>query len=198
MAAADIKSDAFFKAIHESSLEQKTSVISEIEAYKAQQLAQAKAAAEKKYEEYILAETANFASEDGMETEKRSAILKKEVIDVRTGITEKVFSAVRAKLADFTKTGEYGDLLEESAKKMAAICADASLVIYMREQDLPYADRIKAVSPTISVRTDASIGLGGIYGISAEKSIKLNDLLETRLSLQRDWFYENSGLSFNH
>lgn len=191
----DAKSEAFFRAIREASREQESAIMADIQQYKAQQLAEARALADKKYEEYVSAAVAGFALEDGIEAEQRAAELKKEVIAVRTDITKSVFDDVHKKLEAFTGTPDYQELLLESAKKMAAFCGNAPITIYLREQDLPFADTIRAVSPTISVSADNTIGLGGLYGVCEEKAVRLNDLLETRLAAQKDWFYEHSGLS---
>lgn len=193
--AAYTNSDAFFRALNEASREQKSAIFEEIENYKAQQLAEARETAQRKYDEYILEATGGFASEDGAENEKRAAELRKEVMSVRSEITESVFAAVREKLKAFTETDGYEKLLIESARKMAEICGKFPLVIFMREKDLKFSDKIKAVSQSISVKTDESIEIGGIYGVCEEKAVRLNDLLETRLDAQKDWFYENSGLS---
>lgn len=191
----DAKSEAFFRAIREASREQESAIMADIQQYKAQQLAEARALADKKYEEYVSAAVSGFALEDGIEAEQRAAELKKEVIAVRTDITKSVFDDVHKKLEAFTGTPDYRELLLESAKKMAAFCGNAPITIYLREQDLPFADAIRAVSPTISVSADNTIGLGGLYSVCEEKAVRLNDLLETRLAAQKDWFYEHSGLS---
>ena len=198
MAAANNESSAFLRAINEASLEQKSALIAETEQYREQRLAAARELAQKKYDEYILAGTASFASEAGVEAERRTSLLKKEVIETRAKITENVFSAVKERLESFTQTAEYENLLLSSAKKMAELCNGSPFVIFMREADMKFSEKIKAVSPEISIDTDNAIRIGGIYGVCAEKSIKLNDLLETRLEAQKEWFYENSGLSFNH
>lgn len=194
-AVEDIKCEAFFKAINEASEERKAAIMAEVESYKAKQLKKAQAEAEKKYNEYISEATGRIALSDGVETEKHSAEIKKEIASVREKIEERVFSAVKEKLKSFTETEAYKELLTESASKMVKLCGDAPVTIFMKEKDLKYAEALKSVSPAITVSTDNSIEIGGIYGICAEKRIKLNDLLETRLSSQKSWFYENSGLT---
>ncbi len=194
-AVEDMKCEAFFKAINEASEERKAAILAEVESYKAKQLKKAEAEAEKKYNEYIAEATGRIALSDGVETEKHSAEIKKEIASVRKEIENRVFSAVKEKLKAFCETPEYRELLVNSAEKMAKLCGGAGLTIFIREKDLKYADALKSVSPGITVSTDNSIEIGGIYGICAEKRIKLNDLLETRLSSQKSWFYENSGLT---
>lgn len=194
MAATNAESNAFFRAINEASREREAEIAAEIREYKLRALNEAKETAQKKYDEYILSATAGFAGEDGIEAEKRAAKLKEELSRTRAEIADGVFSAVREKLAEFTKTDEYENLLVKSARKMAEICGENRLDIYMRKEDTRFADKIKGVSDSISVHEDSSIGLGGIYGVCEEKSIKLNDTLETRLEAQKPWFRENSGL----
>ena len=111
----DAKSEAFFRAIREASREQESAIMADIQQYKAQQLAEARALADKKYEEYVSAAVAGFALEDGIEAEQRAAELKKEVIAVRTDITKSVFDDVHKKLEAFTGTPDYQELLIERA-----------------------------------------------------------------------------------
>lgn len=196
MSASDARSNAFFKAVNDASREEQSALLAETENYKVQAIRDAAVAAQQKYEEYIAAATADFAAQDGIEAEKKAEELKRNALNVRTEITEKVFNAVIGMLHDFTSSDRYASFLKNSAAQMVKICGDAPVTVFMREADASFADTIKSVSPTVSVKTDNAIEIGGLYGVCEEKRLKLNDLLETRLAEQRDWFYENSGLSF--
>lgn len=196
--ATDNTSIAFFRAINEASREQKSAMIEETEKLKQQKLNEARETAEKKYEEYIFAASSKIADNDGVETEQLSLNLKKKVLGVRQEITDSVFADVTEKIKSFVLTDDYKKMLLASAEKMLGICKGEELVIYLNSRDMKYADDIKALSDTIKIEADAKIALGGIYGVCKERSVKLNDLLETRLSVLREQFYENSGLSLNN
>lgn len=196
--ATDNISLGFFKAINEASSEQKSAMIEETEKYKNQQLLAAKEIAEKKYEEFILSATAKMASEDSVEAEKLSLELKKNVLSKRQSITDSVFEDVVSRINEFTKSDDYKAMLLKSAEKMVEICKDDHITVYIHSRDMIFANDIKSVSSTIELSTDDKITLGGMYGICKSRSVKLNDLLETRLSVQKNEFYKNSGLSLNY
>ncbi len=196
MAAIDSQGDAFLRAIDEASREQRTAMIADLDEYRQQQLRVAADIADQKYDEYIRIETSKLSSEDGVETAKRSTDLKKEVMNTRSEISEKIFNAVLLKLADFTETSDYKNFVINSAEQMAKICGTGTFDIYLREQDVKYSNPIKSVSDTITdIKVDNTIKIGGLYGICPGKKIKLNDTLESRFEEARDWFYENSGLT---
>lgn len=196
MSASNARSDAFFKAVNDASREEQSALLAETENYKVQAIRDAAVAAQQKYDEYIALATADFAAQDGIEAEKKAEELKRNALSVRNEITEKVFHSVVGMLRDFTLSEGYALFLKKSAEQMVKICGEAPVTIFLREADSLFTDKIKSVSPTVSVKTDNAIEIGGIYGVCEEKRLKLNDLLETRLAAQKDWFYENSGLSF--
>ncbi|MCD7775735.1 MAG: hypothetical protein LUH40_09165 [Clostridiales bacterium] len=196
MAAMDAKGNAFLKAINEASLEQRAAMIASLDELKQQQLSEARNEAEIKYEEYLKTETAKLSSEDGVESAKRGAELKRQVIQARSEIADRVFSAVLSRLRDFTESGGYKDFLLNSAKAMTEKCGGEKLQIFVRKQDLKFEQEIKALSSSIvSVNEDSSVTIGGLYGICESKSIKLDDTLESRFEEEKNRFYETSGLT---
>ncbi len=198
MKTENAKSSAFLKTIDDASREQKSAVIAQTEEYKAKRLLEAKEEAQRKYNEYIEEQSRILELEFGTNTQKRDSILKKEIIDARMRITQDVFGAVEKKLVSFTQTPEYKDFLIKSAKKISDLCGSFPITVFLRGRDMQFSEDIKAVFGNISVEADDSIKIGGIYGVCAAKSVKLDDLLETRLEEQKEWFYENSGLSLSH
>ncbi len=198
MAVMDAKSDAFFKAINDASKAHNEAIINETQLFKQTEIEKAKEEAQKKYEEYILHATSRIAIENGVEAERLSLELKKQVIKAREDIEKSVFAGVRERIIKFTKTEEYGKMLIESANQMLQQCDGYEIVIYIRSCDKKYENQIKALSDKIKTEIDNSIELGGIYCICSEKSLKLNDCLDAKLEAQKAWFHENSGLHINH
>ncbi len=194
MAEIGAKSQAFFKAINDASRSHNDAIIKETESFKLHELEKAKAEAQRVYDEYVFAATQKMAVSDGVEAQRLSFELKKQVIAARQEITDSVFNNVTQKIKEFTATDDYAHMLVSSAEKMVKICGSDEIVIYLRSEDKIYEDRIKAVSASISTAVDDEITLGGIYCICEKKSLKLNDCLETKLENQKEWFYENSGL----
>lgn len=198
MPATDNTSIAFFRAINETSGEIRSAVAEETRKYRQQQLDSARETADRMYDEYIASALTKMAGEDGIEAEQLSMSLKKKVLSVRQNITDSVFHDVTEKLQAFVQTEEYGRMLILSAEKMADICKDQQLVIFINSRDMKYADSIKSISDTMTVEADDKIILGGIYGVCKKLRIKLNDLLENRLDAQKAQFCEYSGLTLQH
>ncbi len=189
-----VKSNSFFEAINEASIEQKDRLIAESESYREARLAEAKATADKKYYSMLSAAKTRLENEDGIRAMQRTYELKKEVADIRHAIENNVFAQVEAQLHDFTKSPFYRQFLINSATEMLKKCNGEEVTIFLKSNDIIHTEALMLLSDTISTDTDDNIKIGGIYGICNAKNIRLDDLLETRLALQKDWFYQNSGL----
>ncbi len=185
---------AFFNAINESSKELKSEMIHETDLYRLAETEKTRAEAQKKYEDTVASAVARMAAQDNIESESLYLSLKKNVTKARSDIADSVFCDVENKIKQFVLSDEYVDFLLSSAEAMVKKCARHQLTVFMHSRDLKYAEKIKALSDDIIIKTDDSIKLGGIYCICREKQFKLNDLLETRLNELKEHFYEISEL----
>lgn len=192
--AVTTENNAFFKAIDDASREQTQSVMASMQLYKEQQLKAANETAQLKYDEYMKAAADRLLNDSRAKTERLSLEMRKEVTLYRAEITERVFSEVSKKLTAFTKTEEYTSLLENSIKAISEICKDSPFTVYIRSEDMHLADKLKALG-SFNLEESSEIKLGGVFALCEEKSLRLDDTLEARLSQQRASFLESSGLS---
>lgn len=123
--------------------------------------------------------------------EKRAVLTEK-----RAKITREVFEKANKKLAAFTKTPEYDEFLEKSLKSFAEIFESGNLTVYVKEEDLNKQLLIESIlGAECAVRSDSSIKTGGFKAENEEKTLLVDDTLDSRLSSQYEWFLENCGLS---
>ena len=71
-----------------------------------------------------------------------------------------------------------------------------SSVVGINEKDMKYSTEILAAFHGMAeLVKDNSIKIGGLKGYCKSMRIVADETLDTKLSAQREWFIENSGLS---
>lgn len=71
-----------------------------------------------------------------------------------------------------------------------------TVVVYINEKDMKYSTEILAAFHGMAeLVKDNSIKIGGLKGYCKSMRIVADETLDTKLSAQREWFIENSGLS---
>lgn len=108
----------------------------------------------------------------------------------RAQLADAVFAKAQQKLADFTRTAEYGPWLRESAAALAKRLG-AGTVLYARPADLPLLTGLPA---GCTLQPDESNTLGGLRAENPAANLAADDTLTARLAAQRPWFLENAGL----
>lgn len=190
------KTDNFLKAIQKYTEENKNSMVQEVEHLKEEKLAKAHEDGKRDSEKLINdsleksrnAETSNLA--------KLISEGQKKLYLERVEMTEKVFEKAKTKLLAFTQTPAYKDELLKSAKEIADYFNGLDCVLYINEKDLNSKDKIcKLFSDKTEIVADKSIKIGGIKGFCKALNIIADETLDTKLSVQREWFIENSNLS---
>lgn len=130
------------------------------------------------------------------------AASRSRLTQLREAYERTVFSDAAARIEAFTRTAEYGALLERSAARLAALCpeGDGTAVLYLRPADDGFADRVQAAFRAVrpagcTVRTDEGIRLGGLRLSCPAAQLTADDTLEERLERQRPAFRQTSGLT---
>ena len=60
---------------------------------------------------------------------------------------------------------------------------------------MKYKDKIsKAFGRKCGIESTDEISIGGIIGVSKKLGLLANETLDSKLEMQREWFFENSGL----
>ena len=86
--------------------------------------------------------------------------------------------------------------LVDSARQIAELFDDNRCVVYINEKDMKYSTEILAAFHGMAeLVKDNSIKIGGLKGYCKSMRIVADETLDTKLSAQREWFIENSGLS---
>lgn len=66
--------------------------------------------------------------------------------------------------------------------------------LYLRQEDLSYADALTKVLPGCTAAASPEIHLGGLIAVSADGRTRLDLSLDAALEGQKQWFFSNSKL----
>lgn len=142
-------------------------------------------------------ELKSIREEISREISEMKAESRKKRIAHREMITEKVFLMAENKIKIFTESEAYSSFLDASIIKISDILSPP-FTLYARHEDVELVKQlISKKDITINVCVDDGISLGGIYGVSADKTVRADDTLDSRLEAETDTFRENSKLSIN-
>ncbi len=189
------KTDNFLKAIEKYAAEQRSKLESEAEDFKQKELTKAEEDALR--EAYVLLQRKMSSINNSIagELSKAENASRKSIFVKRQEIEDKVFDRAKEKLLAFAETPQYTDRLTESTKAIAQKLTANDVVLYVNERDSKLKDKITAAfGRQCTVAVSNEILIGGIMGISRELGLLADETLDTRLSQQREWFCENSGL----
>ena len=186
----------FLEAVTAYAEEQSDAIHKEVEAFKEARLQ--KAEQEVLQESYVLIQKEQEEQRQtirrdlsGRETAARAALLAR-----RQAMMDEVFSLAKDKLAAYTETPEYDEGLRRSLTEMAARLPAEGTVYTLARKDEGKLPALSSLCPAGSrIEVSADITLGGIRGENLAAGILLDDTLDTRLSEQRDWFLDHSGLT---
>ena len=118
----------------------------------------------------------------------------RQLMKKRNELAEMIFHDVIEKIKDFTSQDAYETLLCSRAKELASKQYPSS-TIYLREEDMQYADAIqKEFKEGTNVQADESIQYGGFRLECIENGIIIDETFDSALNEQKEWFYQNSGL----
>lgn len=189
------KTDNFLKAIEKYAEEQRTKIQSEAEDFKEKELN--KAEEEGLREAYVLIQKkmSDINTQIARELSKAESASRKEIFIKRQEISEKVFEKAKQKLLDYTKTAKYSDMLQKSTKEISSRLNADDVVLLVKEDDMKFEKELKAAfGRNCEVKSSNEIEIGGVMGMSHKMGLLADETLDTKLSEQHEWFYENSGL----
>ena len=198
------KTDNFLQAIQRYTEEQKSIANTEVELLKEEKLKKAEENGKRDSERYIQQQ---LEAKKYMTADKSpvSALVfvsrlvqesQKKLFRERAKMTDEVFEMAAQKLIKYTETKEYKLKLVDSARQIAELFDDNRCVVYINEKDMKYSTEILAAFHGMAeLVKDNSIKIGGLKGYCKSMRIVADETLDTKLSAQREWFIENSGLS---
>ncbi len=191
-----VKTDNFLNAIKKYADEQRNAMRIEVEQLKEEKLREAEQKAKYDSEKLIKDRLEAKKNEETSKLAKMTQDGQKKLFLKRAEMADNIFKKAEEKLIEYTKTSEYSEKLLQSAKNISALFGTESCILYINERDIAFADKIKALfSGETEVLSDNSVKIGGIKGFCKAMCIVADETLDSKLSAQKDWFIENSGLS---
>ncbi len=143
--------------------------------------------------EEIHTKTEQIRQKFSQETAKCSLDAKRNLLAKRSELTQKLFDETAEKLAAFSKTAEYQELL---LKKIASFSASVSAdkpELLVGASDFQNKTAIeKAFGRDCTVVCDPAITLGGFVVRDAEKGLFYDETFAQKLADQKSYFIEHS------
>ena len=190
------KTDNFLKAIEKYAEEQRGKRRSEAEEFQERELNTAEEEGLKEAYDLVQKEMADINAEISGQISKAESDFRKRIFERRREIEDEVFDKAKQRLIEFTKTDKYASLLLDSAKEISSVLKSEDIVLYVRECDLRFEKKLRELFPSgCEVAASDDITIGGITGLSRSLGLIADETLDTKLSYQREWFHEHSGLT---
>ena len=158
------------------------------------QRASLKAAADAEAAKYFEAELREIDGQFRAAAFNEKDRLRKELFSIREKYMSNVFTQAADRLKEFTASADYAAFLNARAAEAAAQGDFAGGTLYLRQEDLSYADALAAVLPGCTAAVSAEIRLGGLIVVSADGRTRLDLSLDAALEEQKQWFFSNSRL----
>lgn len=185
----------FLSALEKYAQQQKNELLCETEQFEKDML-------EKAEEEGIRdAYKLIHSEQDAMRLAISADMAKKEadgnlaIFKRRQEITKEIFARAVTKLQEYTKTSDYEKKLVTDAQQCAEFLEDAPVELCLSKSDMKFSDKLtKIFKGTCTAKEVEDIKLGGFRAYCPSKEISIDKTLDTKLELQKDWFYANSTL----
>lgn len=196
MANSDEKVSKFVQAITAHAEQQRQKIHQEVEDFKAARLQEAEQQVLGDAYQLIQKERAALHSQLSREMSRRDLDARKQLLDRRREMMDAVFQKARERLTAYVESPAYSDALRASVREMAEKLPADGTVYTLRRRDEAEAEALRAIVPAGS-RIDYAddIKIGGCRGVNAAAGVMIDDTLDTKLALQRDWFVHSSGLT---
>ena len=197
MLEQDERMAKFLDAIDRDAQERRRQIEAQVDQANAEALERAKAEAQAQAQQLIRKELYKQRVAVNQKFAKEAASLRTALAGRRTEIADQVFLEAEQSLRAFTEKPEYQAFLFGSAARCAALLPQGeSVVLLVREADIPLADALRAAfGRPCEVRADASIRIGGLKASCEAKGLVADDTLDNRLQNQHGWFLEHAGLT---
>ena len=105
---------------------------------------------------------------------------RRQLIDKRETLTNKVFLGVSSQLEAFTQSPEYLDSLVESCNEAKALLSCEEIIVYLNEQDYEKRATLEAISG-VQVKRQEENAIGGLIASNLEGNMILDKTFNARL-----------------
>ena len=192
----DVKLNKFMQSIQNDARERREKILAKAAEFSREEMEKAEDQALNDSYLFIHYQSEKGRNEVMSEYSKKELEERKNLLNLRNNISNKVFKEAFNKLIEFTKTDEYKDYFFNNLKDSSLLFKNSSPQIFIKQDDKKYEDLIKSVFiNNYSIEISDKIKIGGFLIKCDEKSIVLDETLDTKLDEQHDWFEKNSGLS---
>ena len=190
------KTDNFLKAIKKYAKAQKKSMRYEVNQLKTERLKEADEKGKKDKDALIREKLTEKHNSMTAQLAKKTQDGQKKLYIERSAMTDEVFELAAEKLVAFTQSDKYEPELFDGAKAVAELFGENDCVVYVKESDMSYGDKIKSFfGGNAEVAADETIKIGGVKGFCKSMGIIADETLDSKLEEQRGWFVENAELS---
>ena len=190
------KTDNFLKAIKKYAKAQKKSMRYEVNQLKTERLKEADEKGKKDKDALIREKLTEKHNSMTAQLAKKTQDGQKKLYIERSAMTDEVFELAAEKLIAFTQSDKYEPELFDGAKAVAELFGENDCVVYVKESDMSYGDKIKSFfGGNAEVAADETIKIGGVKGFCKSMGIIADETLDSKLEEQRGWFVENAELS---
>ena len=190
------KTDNFLKAIKKYAKAQKKSMRYEVNQLKTERLKEADEKGKKDKDALIREKLTEKHNSMTAQLAKKTQEGQKKLYIERSAMTDEVFELAAEKLVAFTQSDKYEPELFDGAKAVAELFGENDCVVYVKESDMSYGDKIKSFfGGNAEVAADETIKIGGVKGFCKSMGIIADETLDSKLEEQRGWFVENAELS---
>lgn len=188
------KASSFLEAINKYAQQQSEEIRHEAEQIKQQAVDKATQEGINDAYKFIQKEISTKKAEIVSDIARREQASRKQLFDKRTDILNTVFDEAKDKLIKFTTTEDYKNYITSCVKEIAELFCGKACVVYIKPDDTPLTDMIKAILVNCTVTFDDNIAIGGVKAFCEDMSVFADNTLDRKLQNEKEWFVENSGL----
>lgn len=195
MAISNNSTKAFTDAIKRLASQEVKQIDSQTKLLKSQGLTEMKKDVRRRYDIYIERELSKIKSDFNRQLSVCFEQSKKELADLRSELTDKVFGNVLKEIESFAKTEDYFNLLLSSIRALKEQLGGGEIKYFLSERDTALKEKLeKAIGEKLDISADNDITVGGVKALDTATSTIADDTLDIRLAAEKEWFLENSGL----
>jgi V/A-type H+-transporting ATPase subunit E len=185
----------FIDAVLKDANEQRERLLKEIEEEKQRELEKAENDILKNIYAHIQAEIAEIKHQSGRDLSKKALEIRKELLQKRDELSEKIFAMITERLTAFIQTEDYKNYLSSCIQKSISLVGNCKVIFYTCAKDTELVKALyKDLNCNAEIEIDEEIKLGGFILICNEKGIRMNETLDERFNEQKGHFNEISGL----
>ena len=205
------KLDRFTAKILAEAADESKRALAEVKRRRELRFQEAEDAALKEAYEYIHGEVARIQSEAGRGVSRHMLENKRALYLRRTEMAQEVFALVRAKIAAFTRTPDYGQriiaLLDfVPVEQVDSVLAEAleqlsgaeEVLVTLRGDDLSFREALAASAPQIRLTfREGDFRLGGLIAESPDLGLRVDSSFDSAAGELSGHFAELFGLSLS-